>query len=248
MNRSSITSAQSEGSPSERKAAVGRRTFLKSAGITSAAAVGLFAAACTDHNGEPPAGVFDLGQGDLGALNYAYALEQLEAAFYTKIVASPAVMGRFSSQEQMVFNDLKLHEVAHRDFFKAAITAAVKGDMSKVLPTLEVNLPDDLFSTSAKVLTLAKTFEDLGVAAYNGAGKYIENVDYLLLAGKIVSVEARHAAIISNMIAPKTAAFASDMEVDPATGLDKALLPSQVLKIVTDGGFIKTAFTAKYLP
>ena len=31
--------------------------------------------------------VFDLGQGDVGVLNYAYALEQLEIAdFYTKVV------------------------------------------------------------------------------------------------------------------------------------------------------------------
>lgn len=30
--------------------------------------------------------VFDLGQGDVGVLNYAYALEQLEADFYTKVV------------------------------------------------------------------------------------------------------------------------------------------------------------------
>jgi hypothetical protein len=44
------------------------------------------------------------------------------------------------------------------------------------------------------VPTTAKTFEDLGVAAYNGAGKLIKNIDYLKAAGRIVSVEARHAA------------------------------------------------------
>lgn len=30
---------------------------------------------------KPEPGVFDLGSGNLGILNYAYALEQLEAAF-----------------------------------------------------------------------------------------------------------------------------------------------------------------------
>jgi hypothetical protein len=33
--------------------------------------------------------VVDLGIGDIALLNYAYALEQLEAAFYTAIMASP---------------------------------------------------------------------------------------------------------------------------------------------------------------
>ena len=31
----------------------------------------------------------DLGSGDIGILNYAYALEQLEAAFYTMVIDSP---------------------------------------------------------------------------------------------------------------------------------------------------------------
>ena len=47
---------------------------------------------------------------------------------------------------------------------------------------------------------LPKAFEDLGVAAYNGAGKLLTNPDYLLLAGKIVSVEARHAAAIRDLL------------------------------------------------
>lgn len=31
----------------------------------------------------------DLGEGDIGVLNYAYALEQLEAAYYTMVIDSP---------------------------------------------------------------------------------------------------------------------------------------------------------------
>ena len=48
-----------------------------------------------------------------------------------------------------------------------------------------------------------KAFEDLGVSAYNGAGKLIENADYLLLVGKIVSVEARHASMVRRLRAEK---------------------------------------------
>jgi hypothetical protein len=48
-------------------------------------------------------------------------------------------------------------------------------------------------------MAAAQTFEDTGVAAYNGAGRYLTNNAFLALAGKIVSVEARHAALIRDM-------------------------------------------------
>ena len=92
----------------------------------------------------------------------------------------------------------------------------------------------------------AKTFEDLGVSAYNGAGKLIVDPNYLLLAGKIVSVEARHAAAIRDLLKPKSADFAGDDVVDPVTGLDVVKNPSEVLAIAD--GFITTPFTAIYLP
>ncbi|RZJ93287.1 MAG: ferritin-like domain-containing protein, partial [Hymenobacter sp.] len=56
------------------------------------------------------------------------------------------------------------------------------------------------FSSLSGILMAARTFEDTGVAAYNGAGRYITDNTYLGLAGKIVSVEARHAALIRDMI------------------------------------------------
>jgi hypothetical protein len=76
------------------------------------------------------------------------------------------------------------------------------------------------------VLGAAKTFEDLGVGAYNGAGKLIKDKGYLLLAGKIVSVEARHAAYIRDLITPGS--FAGS-DVVNAAGLDQALDVTTVL-------------------
>jgi hypothetical protein len=38
------------------------------------------------------------------------------------------------------------------------------------------------------------------VQAYNGAGRFINDRNNLLLAGKIVSVEARHAGLIRDLI------------------------------------------------
>ena len=103
-----------------------RRQFLKLSGLAVVSSGLLFACSDDDDNpGMPMPGVFDLGKGDLGVLNYAYALEQLEADFYTKVV-NGGYWSTASSIEKQVLQDLYYHEVNHRDFFSAAISAAVE--------------------------------------------------------------------------------------------------------------------------
>lgn len=214
-----------------------RRNFLKLSGVGLAIA-GLALVGCNDDDLiiDPGSNVFDLGTGDVGVLNYAYALEQLEADFYTKVVNS--FYAGISDVEKQVFTDLYHHEVIHRDFFKAAISGAT----SNVLPTLEFQYTGVDFRNRASVLATAKALEDTGVAAYNGAGKYITNPDYLVIAGKIVSVEARHASAIRNLINPGSADFSGD-DVINANGLDVAKEPKDI--VMAAGGFIKTPFTWK---
>ena len=91
------------------------------------------------------------------------------------------------------------------------------------------------------MLGTADVFENLGVAAYNGAGKLIKNVDYLAAAGSIVSVEARHAAAIAELIGGASAKAAGGGHVD-SKGLDGALSPAEVLPKAAP--FIKTPVTA----
>ena len=200
-----------------------------------------------DNGGmEPTDSIFDLGEGDLGVLNYAYALEQLEADFYTKVVNN--LYSNCSQEEEIVLTDLYNHEVNHREFFKVAITAAVEGNTDLVLPQLEFDYGDLDFNNREQVLNIAKTLEDTGVSAYNGAGKLLTNPTYLVLAGKIVSVEARHASAIRTLINPGSADFAGDDVVDPINALDGALDPSQVLAAVAGLGYVQTEFTANFLP
>ncbi|WP_042721590.1 ferritin-like domain-containing protein [Flavobacterium sp. B17] len=214
----------------------GRRNFLKLSGVGLAMA-GLTLIGCDDNEFDfMESSVFDLGKGDVGVLNYAYALEQLEADFYTKVVNN--FYSGISNAEKQIFTDLYHHEVIHRDFFKAAISGAT----SNVLPTLEFQYPNVNFNDRNSVLATAKALEDTGVAAYNGAGKYITNADYLVIAGKIVSVEARHASAIRNLINPGSAAFSGDDVID-ANGLDLAKEPKDI--VMAAGGFIKTPFTWK---
>ncbi|HEY8196835.1 MAG TPA: ferritin-like domain-containing protein [Gemmatimonadales bacterium] len=190
----------------------GRRTFLQWAGVT----VGVVALGCSDDNGPGPTtgGDVNLGTGDTGVLNYAYALEQLEAAFYTQVVAG--FYAGASVDEQSILTDIRDHEVIHRDFLKAALGTSAIADLT-------VDFTSINFADRASVLGAAKTFEDLGVSAYNGAGQLLTDGANLLVAGKIVSVEARHAAAIRDLLVPKSSAvgsFAGDDTVDPTTGLE----------------------------
>ena len=165
---------------------VSRRSFLGIAGGTVAGLTVMAVAVGCEANDVNEDGI-DLGSGDIGILNYAYALEQLEAAFYIKVVSSFYVGA--SDLEKTYLEDIRDHEIAHREFFKNALG-------TNAIPALEVDFSSIDFADRTSVLGTAKAFEDLGVSAYNGAGKLITSPDYLLLAGKIVSVEARHAALL----------------------------------------------------
>ncbi len=208
-----------------------RRSFLRYAGA-GAAGMALVAAGCKkDEKGQ--SGVY-LGSGDIGILNYAYALEQLEAAFYVQVASS--FYSGATQAEQSILVDIRDHEVAHREFFKNVLGANAIGG-------LEVNFSSINFADRASVLGTAKAFEDLGVSAYNGAGFLLRDAGYLTVAGKIVSVEARHAAIIRELIAPNS--FANSEVID-ANGLDKSRMPAEVLSIA--GAFVKTKINANDLP
>lgn len=198
-------------------APVTRGTFLKYAGA-SVAVTGFVLAGCKDDDDE--LATVDLGSGDIGILNYAYLLEQLEAAFYVKVLESP--YSGMAAAETTILTEIRDHELLHRDFFKAAIGSAAIAQATFDFSSIN-------FTDRASVLGAAKTFEDLGVSAYNGAGKLLISADYLLLAGKIVSVEARHASAIRDLISPFTASFAGDDVVTVDNGLDGAKTPTEVL-------------------
>ncbi|WP_428658690.1 ferritin-like domain-containing protein [Runella sp.] len=214
----------------------GRRTFIRNAGLSTVAGAVFLAGCNNDDDMTPSTSTVDLGSGDVGILNYAYALEQLEAAFYTQVVATPYT--GITDAEKTLLTEIRDHEIIHRDFFKTALGAnAIAG--------LEVNFSAIDFTSRASVLGTAKIFEDTGVQAYNGAGKLIKDANYLLLAGKIVSVEARHAAAIRDLLSPNTALFAGDDIID-SNGLDKAVKPADILAAVQP--FVKTTISGANLP
>src|SRR6478672_11771483 len=86
-----------------------RRKFLNYAGASTGL---ILLGACTKTNSA--GGGVDLGSGDTGILNYAYALEQLEAAFYIKVASS--FYSGISDEEKSLLTDIRDHEIAHREF------------------------------------------------------------------------------------------------------------------------------------
>ena len=221
---------------------VHRKKFLKYTAISGGAAF-LFALDGCKKSDTAPAGAIDVGSGDIGILNFAYALEQLEAAFYIKVNA--AFYTNATAAEKSLLTDIMNHEITHRDFFKAALG-------SKAISTLQFNFSSVDFTSRASVLGTAKALEDTGVSAYNGAGKYIADPNYLTLAGKIVSVEARHAAAIRDLLNPKSADFAGDDVVSPTTGLDFSRTPNSTTGgpsiVATANTFLTTKISATKLP
>lgn len=176
-------------------APIKRRSFFMYAGAT-AGATALVLAGCSKDDSTP--GTIDVSNGssdiNISVLNYAYALEQLESAFYTQVLGGGYFTGStINAAEKQIFTDLALHEKIHADFFKAALGA-------NAIKALTPDFSSINFGDRTQVLNAAQAFEDLGVQAYNGAGRFITSADYLTLAGKIVSVEARHAGIIRDLI------------------------------------------------
>lgn len=200
-----------------------RRDFMRLMGIGGAIVLApSILTSCDDDDPTGPGGTgqtvtIDFARGDIAVLQFAYALEQLEADFYTRVASSFASSG-LSSAEQTIFADIKNHEVIHREALKTILGAANGFTLTPVYSGVN-------FNNRTSILQTAKAFEELGVAAYNGAAQYLGNVTNLLVAGKIVSVEARHASAIADLIAPKTTAFAPK-------AFDDAFSPAKVASAV----------------
>ena len=204
----------------------GRRQFLRRAGAALVAVPALGGCSVLNRIGSH---TLDFST-DFGVLNYAFALETMEADFYSRVMASPPRDLRPGELE--VLRDIRDHEVVHRRF------------LARALGPLKIDVPERDFSevnfaSRESVLNTARTFEDTGTAAYNGAGKLLSLAEFLSIAGKIVSVEARQASALRDLLSDDPRAFASDDWVDEF-GMDPAFDPPEVLDRV------QRFFTARF--
>lgn len=175
---------------------------------------------------------------DIGILNFALLLEELEAAFYVLVLKS----GKITNDRELDYmRALGAHEAQHVKFLRNVL-----GDQVTFATTdLSFNQAglDAVLTDRNTILNTAVALEDTGVHAYNGAGPSLTNPVYLLAAGSIVSVEARHAAGVRGLLQrpatePDSDRAVSDAELVPelnpfkGRAYDELYTPKQIVEIV----------------
>ncbi len=135
---------------------------------------------------------------DREILNYALALEYLQASFYTEAERLKSLRGNFKEQARVV----GAHERAHVEAIQGLLgSAAIKR------PTYDFQ---GVTEDQSEFRETAVAFEDLAVAAYKEEAPKIQNTEYLAAAVRVHSVEARHAAWIRQLVGALPAPDAFD--------------------------------------
>ena len=145
------------------------------------------------------------GTGDIKPLNFALALEVIEADLYNQCIARLTALGVSSSDPLLRYvTEFAKVENEHRDFLTAAIKAANNGVTIRdtLLRGATFNFRTatsiDYLATADSILDFLIAVEDTGVQAYIGAvPKFAVRSPYLPTAAAIQGTEARHTAALT---------------------------------------------------
>jgi rubrerythrin len=209
-----------------------RASFLKRAGLAGGALAGggavlaaLAPSAMAFSTGDRPPKAF--GPGDIGILNFALVLEYLESTFYNEASAhqrrSPFIP-RHSAEARTFLRTVTHDENEHVKKLKGAL-----GSKAIAKPKFNFRGDNTKYDT---FLTAAFGFENVGVHAYSGQAFNIKTPAYLAVALSIVTVEARHAAVVG-LIRDR-----SEHGIAPNGAFDTPQGASEVLKEVTSLHYI----------
>jgi len=212
-------------------AGVSRRRFLGYAG--GLAGAGLLIASCKKEDPDviPEPGAADLGINDQGLMNLLFVAQQVEAAIYTQAVLTP--YSGMKEYEKLWLTDMRDQEIAHREFLRNYL----KGQGTAV----ETDLSIIDFGSRASVLENLEVIENLVVATFNEVGRLLVFTDNLEIIVKMASLEARHAATISNL--RNEGSFFGPVDV---TGSEPGSLPSNSVTILNR--FLATKVSGNNLP
>lgn len=239
----------------------GRRAFLKSAGLMAAGAATL---GITGLPGEAEAQEIT----DPMVLNFALNLEYLEAEFYLQAAFGRGLIdsdtggtgtrGAVSGGRKVKFEtalirgyaeEIARDEQAHVRFLRKAL-----GDSRVARPAINIDTSFtaaaraaglvgktekfDAYANENNFLLAAFIFEDVGVTAYKGAARFIQNKDYLEAAAGLLAVEAYHAGEIRTLLASRgffkeaVAISRARDSLDGGSDLDKGIGTKEVVDII----------------
>lgn len=162
---------------------------------------------------------------DLQVLNFALTLEHLESAFYKEGLAmfqGPAFKSAgYTDEFYSNIKETAADEATHVTFLTTAIKAA--GGIPVMPCKYSFGITDvKTFVTTAALL------EGVGVTAYLGAAALITSPTYLTAAGSILTVEARHSAVIRDQLkmSPFASPFDAPQGINEVYSLASALITS----------------------
>lgn len=153
---------------------------------------------------------------DARILNLVLLLEEVQFAFYAEALRRGAMRGELLEYARVVGG----HEREHVAFLRKAL-----GRAARRRPTLDFG---DTTGDPDRFAATAATLEDTAVAAYNGQATNLTK-PALRAAASIVSVEARHAAWIRDILG-RTAA---------PRALERPLTAAQAQAALRRTGFLK---------
>jgi hypothetical protein len=163
---------------------------------------------------------------DIAILNYALALEELQAAFYSEVERIGALSGALATQAKVVGGHERAHVRALRGVLGRRAAKRAHFDFRGATEDAE------------RFRKTAVAFEDLAVAAYKAQAPRVRNDELLASVLAIHSVEARHAAWIRRLAKVPPAANAFD---DP-------LGRARVLRIVAKTNFVMQTTSQRRKP
>jgi rubrerythrin len=189
-----------------------RGAFIRRAAVVGAVAMG---EASLLGKASGSAGLRPSAAQDAKIFNFALALEYLQAGFYGEAVDKGRLKGEVREFAEVVAQ----HERDHVAFLKRAL-----GAQARNRPRFDFRGATE---SERRFLATAAVLENTGVAAYNGQ---VANLTEKAVAAavEIVSVEARHAAWISDLAGLAPAPHAAD----PGASAN------DVVAIITKTGFV----------
>ena len=136
-------------------------------------------------------------------LQFALGLEELQAAFY----AAALHAGKLSGEARQFAETVGSEERAHLHYVRQAL-----GSGAGPAPAFKFG---NALRDQSSFVAAAVSLEDTGLAAYNGQATNL-SPHVLAEVGRVMSVEARHAAWIRSLAGQQPAPVAVDIPISAA--------------------------------